>query len=140
MGTRWLQFGLSVAIGAAAADVTRSLGIPGGGEWIGACWIAGGVAAILGPSWLSFTGCVAGIVLATVYFVTSAGQYSGLAWLVVACQVAVLGNGFLVLASVARAVRLRTLRDARVWTGLLVAGGLGLAFALIAQDFARNPP
>ena len=135
MQTRWLQFGVSVAIGAAAADVTRSLGIPGGGEWI-----AGGVAAILGPSWLSFAGCVTGIVLATVYFVTSAGQYGGLAWLVVACEAAILGHGFLVLASVRRATRVRTLIDARVIAGLGTAAGLVVLFVLIAQDFARNPP
>ena len=140
MQTRWLQFGVSVAIGAAAADATRSLGIPGGGEWIAACWIAGGVAAILGPSWLSFAGCVTGIVLATVYFVTSAGQYGGLAWLVVACEAAILGHGFLVLASVRRAIRVRTLIDARVIAGLGTAAGLVVLFVLIAQDFARNPP
>ena len=98
------------------------------------------MAAILWPNWLSLAGCVAGVVLATVYFVTGGGQYAGLAWLVVACEAAILGHGFLVVASIGRAVRLRTLRDARVWAGLLVAGCLVLAFALLAQDFAQNPP
>jgi hypothetical protein len=138
MRTRWLQLGLSVLLGAVAALVTRN--IPGGASWMVACWILGAAAAVIQPSWASFAACVAGIALATVVLVGAAGQYAGLAWLVVAAEAAVLGHGFLVSATAGRAWRLRSLRDQRVVWGFIAAIGLVVVFVLIAQDFARNPP
>ena len=137
---RWPRLGLSVLIGVIAALATQALGVPGGGSWIVACWVLGAVAAAIWPGWASFAACVAGIALATLVLVTAAGQYAGLAWLVVACEAAILGHGFLVSATVGRARRLRSLRDQRVAAGLIAAIGLVVAFVLVAQDFARNPP
>ena len=105
-----------------------------------ACWCLGAVAALIRPSLGSYASCVAGIVLATIFFVAFGGQYAGLAWLVVISVAAVLGHGFLVSAAVGRAWRLRSLKDATVVWGLAVAIGLVAAGVLIDQDFARNPP
>ncbi len=138
MRTRWLRLGLPVLLGAVAALVTRD--IPGDGSWMVACWILGAAAAVIQPSWASLAACVAGIALATVVLVSAAGQYAGLAWLVVAAEAAVLGHGFLVGATAGRAWRLRSLRDQRVVWGFIAAIGLVVMFLLIAQDFARNPP
>jgi hypothetical protein len=138
MRTRWLQLGLSVLLGAVAALLTRD--IPGDGSWMVVCWILGAAAAALQPSWASFGACVAGITLATIALVGAAGQYAGLAWLVVAAEAAILGHGFLVSATVRRAWRLRSLRDERVVWGFMAAIGLVVALFLVAQDFARNPP
>jgi hypothetical protein len=140
MQGRWLHFGFSVVIGAIAALATRALDIPGNGSWIVACWVLGVVAAIGQPSWPSFAACVAGIAIATILLVVAADQYPGLAWLVVACEAAILGHGFLVSSAVRRAWGLRSLRDPRVVWGLAIAIGLVAAFVFIAQDLARNPP
>ena len=137
---RWLQLASSALIGALAALATRALGIPGNGSWIVACWILGVVTAVRQPGWQSLAACVAGIGSATIIFLVAADQYPGLAWLVVICEAAVLGHGFLVSAAVGRAWRLRSLRDPRVIWGLGIAIGLIAAFVLIAQDLARNPP
>lgn len=140
MRARWLPIGVSLALGAATAMATRVLDIPGNGSWVVACWVFGVAAAVVRPGWTSFAACVAGIVLGTILLVATTGQSAGLAWLVVAFEAAVLGHGFLVSAAVGRARRLRSLRDAGVAWGLLVAAGLGIAFVLIAKGFAGNPP
>jgi hypothetical protein len=136
----WVPLGLSVAIGATATAATATLDIPGNGSWMVACWCLGAVAALIRPSRGSYAACVAGIVLATIFFVALGGQYAGLSWLVVIAVAAVLGHGFLVGAAVGRAWRLRSVRDATVVRGLAVAIGLVVAGVLIAQEFARNPP
>lgn len=138
MQTRWLQLCLSVVLGAVAALLTRD--IPGDGSWMVVCWILGAAAAAIQPSWASYGACVAGITLATIALVGAAGQYAGLAWLVVAAEAAILGHGFLVSATVGRAWRLRSLRDERVVWGFVAAIGLVVVLFLVAQDFARNPP
>lgn len=130
----------AVGIGAVAARVALQLGLPGDGWWIVVCWVLGVLAAAIWRSWASYTACVAGIVLFTAWSVVAAGQYAGLAWLVVGVEAAVLGHGFLVGAAVVRAWRLRSARDALVIAGLLTAIGLAVLFVLVAQDFARNPP
>jgi hypothetical protein len=45
-----------------------------------------------------------------------------------------------VSATVGRAWRLRSVRDARVAWGFFAAIGLVVVLFLVAQDFARNPP
>lgn len=140
MQGRWLRLGISAVMGVIAVLTTRALGIPGNGSWIVACWIPGAVAAIRQPSWTSFAACVTGIAITTILLVVAADQYPGLAWLVVACEAAILGHGFLASSVVGRAWRLRSLRDPRVVWGLTIAIGLVAAFVLIAQDLARNPP
>ena len=135
-----LQLGLSVLIGAVAAFVSLPLGIPGNGSWIVVCWILGVGAAVLRPNWTSFVAAVVGIALAAVLLVLRAGQYPGLAWLVVTSEATILGHGFFVGATIRSAVRRRTLRDAHIVWRLAVAIGTAVSLVVIAQEFARNPP
>jgi hypothetical protein len=137
---RWWRLGLSVAIGAVAAWFTNTLDIPGDGRWIVICWALGVGAALVEASWASLAACVAGIIAMDAVFVIAVWWYTGLAWLIMAAETAVLGYGFLVGAVVQRAWRVRSIVDRRVVTGAAAAVGLLVAFILIAQDFARNPP
>lgn len=135
-----IRVGLGFLVGAAAALVARRLDIPGDGSWIVLFWVAGIVAAAIRASASTLVASFLGIALSTILLVLAGGQYPGLAWLVVTVEAAVLAHGFLVAATVRRAIRRRTLADRRVIVGIAAAVLLAGCYVLVALDFARNPP
>ena len=131
---------LAALLGAATAAMGFVLGLPGNGSWAAVAWLGGAAAAVLLPARATVGAALVGVVLVNLGLVLSDSAYGGLIWLIILAEAVVLGHGFVVAATVRRALRLRSLGDDLVVRGALVAlAGVAL-FAYFAFDFARNPP
>jgi hypothetical protein len=130
------------ALGVGAVAVAFATGIPGNGMFLAAAWMAGLAAALVRPGWAGLLTLAGAIAVTTLIADMSDGIYS----LVVLGVVSLLvpaGHGALVGYIARRAVSLgpaRSIRDQRVIVALLVAVLIVVFVAVVAADFARNPP
>jgi hypothetical protein len=130
------------AMGVGAVAVAFATGIPGNGVFLVVAWLAGLAAVLVRPGWAGFVTLASAIAVTTLIADMSDGVYSLVALGVVSLLVPA-AHGALVGYVARRAVSLgsaRSIRDARVIGAVLVAVLVVVFVAIVAADFARNPP
>jgi hypothetical protein len=130
------------AMGVGTVAVAFATGIPGNGVFLVAAWLAGLAAALVRPGWAGFVTLASAIAVTAVIADVSDGVHS-LVVLVVVSLLVPAAHGALVGYVSRRAVSLgpaKSVRDERVIATVLVAVLVVAFVAVVAADFARNPP
>jgi hypothetical protein len=139
--TTWTRLGIAAFVGAAAAILTLLFGLPGRGEWIAVCWLAGLAVGLRLPGAHAWLAGLGGIALGLAVGLAVGGG----SWTLVGFALLALGGVYSHGWSTAWVVRrLRKLGSAAardVPTLLASAALLSLVgFAVwLAMEFARNP-
>jgi hypothetical protein len=131
--------GMGVAVVAAAF----ATGIPGNGFFLVVAWLAGVGAVVARPGWTGVVTLMVSITAALLVTDLADGVLSGLFLLAAASLLVPAAHGALVAYIGRRGLALGpgpSLRDARMIVAVVTVVLVAVGVALMAGEFARNPP
>jgi hypothetical protein len=130
-------------MGVAAVAAAFATGIPGNGIFLAVAWLAGVGAVVARPGWTGVVTLMLSITAAMLVADLTDGVLSGLFLLAVASLLVPAAHGALVAYIGRRGMALgpgASLRDARMIVAVVAVVLVAVGVALVAQEFARNPP